>query len=96
MKLIGILILTVASFFAGSFWQKWSFHEHDVVTLTEALELQASPTNIGTLPAGTTLYPYSYKGEVATFVVFINTKQLNKLKPQKFKHNFTVAPISAY
>jgi hypothetical protein len=57
--------------------------------------LQESPENIGLLPKGTIMYPYS-SGDTETFVIFVNTKNLNVLEAVQLENPMTVAPIDAY
>lgn len=96
MKNFAVLSALVISFLVGALWQKWSLLESGSVELTKALALQVSPESLGKLPAGTILYPYSSFGGVTTFVVFVNTKNMDALKPHQFENAFTVAPVDGY
>ena len=89
------LALLAIGFGAGVLWNKYDFLNRPIV-LTEALVLQESPNQIGSLPKGTVLYPYSYGPSIPTFVVFVNTKDLNLLKPIEFDRPMTVAPLDGY
>ncbi|WP_394174523.1 DUF4094 domain-containing protein [Thalassotalea litorea] len=95
MKAGLIIILCIISFLAGMFYQKWDLLESGTVELTTSLELQASPENIGLLPKGTIMYPYSSL-DTETFVIFVNTSNLNHMKAVELEHPLTVAPIDAY
>ncbi len=86
----------VGSFFAGAFWHKWQLLESDPVSLTQTLTLQASPENIGALPKGTILYPYSSGPDIETYIVFVNSTYLNSAEPVQFEHKLTVAPLDGY
>lgn len=95
MKAGLIFLLCCLFFIAGMYYQKWDLLESGTVKLTTDLELQASPENMGLLPKGTIMYPYS-SGDTETFVIFVNTKNLNVLKAVQLKQPMTVAPINAY
>ncbi|WP_074866677.1 hypothetical protein [Atopomonas hussainii] len=96
LKIIFTALGFIAFFFAGAFWQKWQLLESGVFKLTKPLKLQASPDTTGTLPAGTTLYKYASAGEIETFVIFLQTKNLGLLKPHNFDNQLTVNPIDGY
>ncbi|WP_394129643.1 hypothetical protein [Shewanella maritima] len=96
MKFIGIILGFIFCFIAGVFWQKWQLLESGAVELTTPLTLQSSPDAIGELPKGTILYPYSSTGSIETFIVFVNTKNLDLLKLHTFEQRSTVAPINGY
>ena len=92
-----LLILVAAiSFGAGAFWHKWQLLESDPVSLTQTLSVQASPENIGMLPKGTVLYPYSDGPDIETYIIFVNSKYLNAIEPVHFEHRLTVAPLDGY
>lgn len=90
------LLLSCTSFFLGIIWSKHQLLNKGALELNEPLILQTSPENTGILPKGAILYPYKYSGEIATFIMFVNTQNLNLLEPINFEHNFTVSPIYAY
>ena len=96
LSVICILISTVAGFLLGMAWEKYKLLELGPVELTTSLVLQNSPSELGSLPKGTILYPYSIGSDTDTFAVFINTKDRNILKAKKFEHLFTISPISGY
>ena len=90
------LLLSGSSFSIGIMWSKHQLLNKGALELNESLSLQISPENIGILPKGSILYPYKYHGEIATFIMFVNTNRLNSLDPISFEHKFTVSPIDAY
>ena len=96
LKYIGIIVLIILSFTAGAFWNHYSFLNQGAFQLNSSLKLQSTENDDGLMPKGTVFYPYSYKGEIATFVVFVNTKNLNLLEPVKFENSSTVSPIDGY
>lgn len=95
-SLIGILIFGLLSFVAGSLWQKHTLLESGAVALSETLTLQGNSSELGALPKGTVLYPYSSGPSIDTFAVFVNTKNQNILEPISFEHYMTVSPIDGY
>lgn len=42
------------------------------------------------------MYPYSHGPSINTYVVFVNTKNINLLKPVSFANFLTVSPIEGY
>ncbi len=95
-KIMGIFAISLFFFIAGVFWQKQIILESKTVSLTEPLILQSDPSNLGTLPKGTVLYPFSSSPSTDTYIVFINTKNRNLLKPISFDKYMTVVPIDGY
>ncbi|CAK8717178.1 hypothetical protein GCAAIG_06605 [Candidatus Electronema halotolerans] len=95
LKGTGVLVLMVASFLAGILWSKHHLLESGPMLLTSSLTLASASNGKGTLPEGTILYPYS-KHDTNTYVVFVNTKNLDLLKPISFEQYLTVAPITGY
>ena len=96
MKYIGIIALVILSFSAGAYWNHYNFLNQGTLELTSNLNLHSVQGETGLMPKGTVFYPYSYKGEIATFVVFVNTQNLNLLEPVKFENPSTVSPIDGY
>ncbi|EAW29114.1 hypothetical protein ATW7_03312, partial [Alteromonadales bacterium TW-7] len=74
----------------------WQLLESDPVSLTQTLSVQASPENIGVLPKGTILYPYSDGPDIETYIVFVNSKYLNSIESVQFQNRLTVAPLDGY
>lgn len=95
-NIIFVMILIGVSFYAGIIWNKNKLLNNGAFKLNGPLNIQADPSNIGTLPKGTIIYPYRYSGETVTFVMFINTFNLNSLDPVEFEHKFTVSPSDVY
>ena len=95
MKYLLILAVCITSFFCGNFYHKWQLLESGPVNLSSDLKIQSSPKNIGLLPKGTTMYPYSSL-DTETYVIFVNTKALDALETVHFENAMTVAPIDAY
>lgn len=91
-----LILVSAISFVAGAFWHKWQLLESDPVSLTQTLSVQASPENIGVLPKGTILYPYSDGPDIETYMVFVNSKYLNSIEPVQFQNHLTVAPLDGY
>ncbi|GIB35110.1 hypothetical protein VCSRO91_3662 [Vibrio cholerae] len=96
LKFISTILGFIFCFSAGVFWQKWQLLESGAVELTKPLTLQSSPDAIGELPKGTILYPYSSTGSIETFVVFVNTKNLDLMQIHNFEQKLTVTPIDGY
>ena len=96
MKTVLLLISLLVAFFAGSYWEKWKLLNSGPVVSSKPLKLQNSPEKIGELPEGTVLYSYSSDYGVETFVVFINTKNLDVLNKHEFDKASTLAPIDGY
>jgi hypothetical protein len=48
------------------------------------------------LPVGTTLYSFNAGPDTETFIIFVNTNNLNAIEPIKFEHNMTISPIDGY
>jgi hypothetical protein len=96
LKCFFLILVSVVSFAAGALWFKWQLLESDPVSLTQTLSVQASPENIGVLPIGTILYPYSNGPDIETYFIFVNSKYLNSIEPANFKNNMTVAPLDGY
>ena len=96
MRYFILIAISVISFFSGAFWYKWQLLESSPVYLTQTLSIQATPKNIGILPKGTVLYPYSNGPDIETYIIFVNSKYLNAIKPAEFKNYMTVAPLDGY
>ena len=99
MKLKTIIfgvLLSGASFYLGTIWSKNKLLNNGAFRLNKSLNIQADPNNTGTLPKGSVIYPYKYYGEISTFIMFINTNNLNSLDPVEFEHKFTVSPNHVY
>jgi hypothetical protein len=79
----------------GLFWRSQSLLEFDALQLTQPLQLQGTPENLGVFPKGNIMYPYS-SGDTDTYIFFVNTKNRNVLFSVKFEHFMTVAFIDAY
>jgi hypothetical protein len=96
LKVILVFVFGVVCFVLGSFWNKASLLESNVVELMQPLTLQHSPDNLGILPAGTKMYSYQSGPSTETFVVFVNTQNMSVLKPTNLDHFMTVDPIDGY
>jgi hypothetical protein len=96
LKYFVLILVSLISFAAGALWFKWQLLESSPVSLTQTLTVQASPENIGILPKGTILYPYSNGPDIETYFIFVNSKYLNAIEPANFKNNMTVAPLDGY
>jgi hypothetical protein len=96
IKFISILIFGILCFSGGFLLQKHKLLESEIYELREPLVLQASPDHEGLLPKGTVLYHYSSGPSTDTYVVFVNSKSLNVLKPISFENWLTVSPIDGY
>ncbi len=94
--------LALAAVAVGSFFAGWFAREHRLLdaqryVLRSPLKLSGSAGNSdGVLPAGTVLYPYRNLPEISTFMVFVNTKRLDTLRPEIGGESFLVAPVEAY
>jgi hypothetical protein len=96
LKLFSVIVLCAASFLGGIYWHKSSLLNTSTFITTQALTLQQSPDQLGVLPVGTTLYSYNDGPDTETFIIFVNTNNLNAIEPIKFKHNMTISPIDGY
>ena len=96
MKYFVLIIVSILSFIAGAFWFKWQLLESKPVSLTQTLSVQSSPDNIGVLPKGTILYPYSDGPDVETYILFVNSKYLNAIEATEFENIMTIAPLDGY
>lgn len=96
IKLMTVLILSPLIFVAGILWEKHRVLESGPLQLIAPLKLTGENGNAGQLPEGTVLYPYSHGPSISTYVVFINTKHMNLLKPINFEHYLTISPIEGY
>ena len=96
LKLIVVLILVPVIFVAGIMWEKHRVLESGPLQLISPLKLTGENGSSGQLPEGTVLYPYSHGPSINTYVVFINTKHMNLLKPITFDNYLTVSPIEGY
>jgi hypothetical protein len=96
LKIFSIIIFGAACFFGGIFWQKYKLLESGIYELQEPLTLQSSKGSRGLLPKGTIIYEYSSGPSINTYVTFINTKNINTLKPIRLEHYLTVSPIDGY
>ena len=67
-----------------------------VMWLAQSLKLETRWNAFGELPAGTVLYRYRELPEIATFVVFVNTKRLNALQVEPSGKAFLVDPAEAF
>lgn len=70
--------------------------ESGPLRLAAPLKLSGEKGYVGQLPEGTVMYPYSHGPSINTYVVFINTKSINLLKPVSFEHYLTVSPLEGY
>ena len=95
-NIIGYIVLVVVMFLTGVFWEKQRILESGPLELTSPLTLNNERGALGKLPEGTILYPYSHGPSINTYIVFINTKNMNLLKPIRFEHHLTVSPIDGY
>ncbi|WGL17727.1 hypothetical protein PVT68_05380 [Microbulbifer bruguierae] len=92
---IVLVLLMAISFSLGMKWEKYRILESDSLELKTPFVLQ-SEKGKGQLPVGTILYPYSSGPSIDTFVIFVNTKNLNALEPFSFEKPFTMVPLDAY
>ena len=96
LKYISVTFLLVVAFTAGVVWEKHRVIESGPFQLTSPLILSGEQGKTGQLPEGTVMYPYSFGPSINTYVVFINTKNMNLLKPISFENYLTVSPIEGY
>ena len=95
-KYISVIVLLTAAFTAGVFWEKHRVLESGPLQLTSPLQLVGEKGDSGLLPKGTIMYPYLDGPSINTYVVFINTKSMDVLKPIHFKNYLTMSPIEGY
>ncbi|SIT03293.1 hypothetical protein [Neptunomonas antarctica] len=96
MRYFVLILVSILSFAAGAFWFKWQLLESKPVSLTQTLSVQSSSDNIGVLPKGTILYPYSDGPDIETYILFVNSKYLNAIEAVGFENIMTVAPLDGY
>ena len=96
IRIVSIILFGVFCFVSGILWQKHKIIQTNIFELQEPLILQVSPGNEGFLPKGTILYHYSNDLDIDTFIAFINTKNLDVMKPISFERYLTVSPIDGY
>lgn len=96
VRMIGIVFFGLLCFIGGNIWHKHMLLESGTPMLTKALTLQSEPKDLGMLPKGTVLYPYSQGYGTDTYIVFVNTKNRDVLKPASFEHYMSVVPIDGY
>lgn len=94
IRSIAIVVSCIVCFGLGVLWSKYSLLNDAVITKSE-LKLQADSNQIGLLPEGSTLYPYS-SGSTETYILFVNSKNLNLLESVEHQHTMTVSPIDAF
>ena len=92
-----IVFISVLSFWVGAWWEKSHIAKWSKSELTSSIEVQLSPNNVGSLPAGTVLYEYRELPEITTYVVFVNLKERNILGEviEENREN-VVSPLSGY
>ena len=91
MKLLKIsvaIVLLGTSFLGGVIYSKFTLLENGSFRLERPLVLGSAP-NTGLLPEGTILYSYSNGPSINTYIVFVNTHNLNALKRVEFEHMFS-------
>lgn len=93
---LSILLVAVVMFVAGWYAREYQLLDGPRYTLAQPLKLETRSNTSGDLPAGTVLYEYSVLGEIATFVVFVNTKRLDVLRLEPSGKAFLRSPIEAY
>jgi len=92
---LGILLFGLLCFVTGNIWYKYTLLDSALI-LTETLTIQSDSKQLGRLPKNTILYPYSSGPSIDTYVVFVNTKNRDVLKPVSFERYMTVAPVDGY
>jgi hypothetical protein len=96
MYILITLVLCGAAFLAGSKWKQNTLGSLPTYKLKEGIKLQESPSAIGSLPAGSTIYEYSAMGETTTYIAFFNLKNQMIIEPIKHEKENTVAPLDGY
>ena len=94
--ILGTLAAIAMSFALGVLWEKHRIIQRSPMELTGPLLLSTEAGGSGQLPKGTILYPYSEGPSTDMYIVFVNTKNRNVLKPKSFDHYLTIAPIDGY
>ena len=96
LKLFSIIVLSAVCFLGGVYWHKSSLFNTSAFITTQALTLQQSSDHLGVLPVGTTLYAFNSGPDTETFIIFVNTKNLNVIEPIEFENGMTISPIDGY
>ena len=94
--ILGTSAAIALSFALGVLREKHRIIQCSPMELIRPLLLSAEGGGSGQLPKGTILYPYSAGPGTDTYIVFVNTKNRNVLKPKSFDHYLTIAPIDGY
>jgi hypothetical protein len=95
-KILSILIFGGLCFGAGILWNKHKLLESGMYELKAPLTIASTENQKGLLPVGSVLYRYSYGPSIDTFLVFINTKDLDAFEPIVPEHRFMVSPMNGY
>ena len=97
MTVLGILVLIALSFFAGVYWKGKTLGNAQKLEVKIPLEMQVSPDNRGTIPAGAILYKYRDLPEISTYYLFVNLKERDALAQYSEENKFNlVIPVTAY
>ncbi len=88
----GLLI----AFFGGEVWMENRLLAGDRYRITQELELQVTPAQIGTLPVGTTLYKYDVSSDTTVYLAFVELKRRDVVVADTEPAGAVVKPISAY
>lgn len=90
------LLLCGVAFWSGTKWIQLTLGTLPSYELTQAVTLQQSPSEIGSLPTGTTVYEFRASGETTTYILFFNLKNQMMIEPIHHEHWNTIAPLDGY
>jgi hypothetical protein len=98
LQIVIVATIAVASFGAGWYWREYQLLEGPRYVLAQPLELGLASNSNGKLPAGAVLYHFRDLPEISTFLLFVNTKRLDALKPDQRNKDksFVVDPVEAF
>lgn len=90
-----VLILCVASFLGGRFFYSYQLFSGKRFVLLEDIELQTGERGEkrGVLPADTVIYRYRVLPEITTYVILVNIKEHNVMRPISRPG---LSPVSGY
>lgn len=89
------ILIGSASFFAGYMYCRNNLLNLPTYRTNKTLILSSTNEEIGSLPAGSRIHLFRELPEITTYLVYINLKERDILKPDDESRE-TIRPISAY
>ncbi len=97
LRIVGGAMIAAIAFVAGRGFGNFRPSAARLFTVTRPLELHASATDVGTLPASTVMYFYRRGPDTTTYVVFINFEHPTDLSPRPpDPRGYDIVPITAW